>query len=194
MDGARPVKIENPRSLVITLTIACTAAAYAYFVFLPSQKDLARLRQQLRDKQQQILDSERLTSAIFHAERELAIANDFTTHWKESAPSEGQLSEVYRQFATFADESRVQLNGIRPQSSERLKEVSVFRVALDCSGSYPNLFEFIHDVEECVPALWIQQLELQRIETHKDRLQCKLTISIFVENPTAVTDIRGTSG
>ena len=188
------MKIENPRSLAITLTIGCTAVAYAYFVFLPSQRVMARLRQQIRDKQQQIFDSERLASAISHTEHELAIANNFTTQWKESAPSEGQLSEVYRQFATFADQAQVQLNGIRPQSSERLKEVSVFRVALDCTGTYPSLFEFIHCVEECVPALWIQQLEVQRIEPLKDRLQCKLMISIFVENPAGLTDIRGNSG
>lgn len=185
---------KGTRSILITLSIASAAVAYSFLVFVPSQKALARLRLQLREKQLQIVDADRLISVIAQTESTLKTAKIYAEQWEQDAPSEARLSDVYRQFATFADKSKVQLNGVRPQSTERLKTISQFRVALECSGSYSGLFEFIHLVESAAPALWIHQLEMDRPDPQKELIHCKLMVTIFVDNPNKIANNSEKSG
>jgi Tfp pilus assembly protein PilO len=189
----KPVSIKA-KSVLITLVIASGAVAYSLLVFVPSQKALARLRHQLRDKQRQIVDSDRLISDIAQTEAQLKVAQDYARQWKQTAPSETRLADVYRKFAELAEVAGVEVNGIRPQSGERLKTISQYRVALDCSGPYANLFDFVHRIEESVVGLWIQQLEIDRPDPKLDLVRCKLQLIIFAENLASFTDNREKSG
>ncbi|MBM4003677.1 MAG: hypothetical protein FJ295_10380 [Planctomycetes bacterium] len=189
----KPTSIKA-KSVLITLLIASGAVAYSLLVFVPSQKALARLRYQLREKQRQIVDSDRLISAIAQTEVQLEAAKDFARQWKQKAPTESRLADVYRKFAELAEVAGVDVNGMRPQSGERLKTVSQYRVALDCSGPYASLFDFVHQMEESVVGLWIQQLEIDRPDPKLDLVRCKLQLIIFAEHLESSADNREKSG
>jgi len=177
---SRSSSLTNAPAWVVTLGIAVAAAAYVLFVLLPFQKSITKLRQQLRDKQLQIVQSDQLLLPLANETQRLAEIRQHTDHWERHAPSPQELAGFYSRMSEQAHHSGIQLKKFEPsQSPRRLQSLRQYDVALSVQGDFEQLFEFLTRLEKLPQTVWPTHVRLAQPEGGGASLHCDMTLTIF---------------
>lgn len=170
------------RSMIATVLAAVASIAYVFFVFLPGQKAIGELRRELTEKQQYIIDADRLSQAIEQVEHDFDAGRQFTTQWKEAAPSESELAAMLGRITeeTRASGSTIVRLDRRPIS--RLETIWYVPVVLECRGSFAEVFELVRRVESLPQDVWITDLHLERGSEDAEAVHAELVLTIFADN------------
>jgi hypothetical protein len=116
---------------MVTAALAASSVGYAGFVFLPQQRVIGELRSEANEKEQHILQAERLATPIRQAELRLASTRQFSDHWLQTAP---RVTDLTRIFAVLGDEAKlagVTITRFDPQPAVELQTLSEYSVTLN---------------------------------------------------------------
>lgn len=184
MTAAKPKTPPRPiPSWLITGLMASCAVAYVYLVFLPGQRSIRKTRNQLRDRQTQLLQSDRLAVPIRLAEDQLAQIERIAQRWHESAPPAAELSLVYSQISEQARRAGVGIRRLEPGSPTRLATLEQCPLELTLEGEYAQFADFLERLERLPAPLWIRnlQMQLQQKGEAGETLRCELSLTIFAD-------------
>jgi Tfp pilus assembly protein PilO len=174
---------KKPRSWVLTLVLAGTAIGYVAFVFLPGQRAVGEMRRQLHEKQQFIVQADRLSFAIAKATEDVQAAHEFAEAWRSQAPSEARLAVALGRFTDHAQAAGLSVRRFDPQPPVKLETVWHSSLALAVEGSYGQMLEFLRLVESESTTTWIENLRLETAREGAGRLHCEMTLRVFADNP-----------
>jgi Tfp pilus assembly protein PilO len=164
---------------VVTLGIAVAAAAYVLLVFLPFQKSIANLRQQLHSKRMQVVQSDQLLLPLATENERLAEIREHTEQWARNAPGPQELAAFYARLSEQAHHSNVPLLRFEPQPPRSLQTLRQHGVVLSVQGDFEQLFEFLTRIEKLPQTIWPVQFHLTQPEGGGASLQCEMTLTIF---------------
>jgi Tfp pilus assembly protein PilO len=172
--AGRPVK-----SWMVTAILAAASVGYVLLVFVPGQRTISELRSQLEEKQQHVLQSQRLGGPIRQAEIRLASTREYSTEWVAAAPRPTQLVGFYAQLAQEAKAAGVQVKRLDPQPAIDHQLISQHPVVIAFDGQFAQVFDFVRRLEQLPQTLWIRDLRMSRNEANSESLQAELTLTIF---------------
>lgn len=173
---------KKPRSWMVTAALSATAIAYVVFVFLPGQRAIGDMRKQLHEKQQFIVQADRLVFAIERASADLQSAHEYAEGWRAEAPSEAKLAAKLGQITQRAQQSGLTLGRFDPQPVVKLDAVWQAPITLVGEGDFQQICEFLRLVETMPGTVWVQNLRLDNGGKEDGPLRCEMTLTVFADN------------
>lgn len=172
--AGRPVK-----SWMVTAILAAASVGYVLLVFVPGQRTISQLRSELDEKQQHVLQAQRLGGPIRQAEIRLASTREYSTEWLAAAPRPTQLVGSYARLAEEAKAAGVQVKRLDPQPAVDRQLISEHPVVITFDGQFAQIFDFVRRLEQLPQTIWIRDMRMARGDGESESLQAELTLTIF---------------
>lgn len=174
-------KAKRPQTWLITALLTSGAVAYVVFIFLPFQRTIGGLRNQVQERSQQIVQAQSLTGTVAQARLRLASAREVSDTWRASAPRQAQLVTHFASLTQKAEESGVAIDRLDPLPAVELSLVAQQNVTMQFHGSFAAIFDFLRHLEALPGTLWVRDLRLQDSTENGNTLRGELTLTIFVD-------------
>jgi Tfp pilus assembly protein PilO len=168
-----------PRSSLVTASVATAALLYILFVFVPGQRSLAQLRREVREKQQHVLQSDRLAVPIQSSEDKLRTIENFAEKQRSQLPSAAELLKSLGKISEQAKLAGVTLRRVDPQPAVKLETLQQLPVELHLEGDFSQMFDFIQRLEQLPFTIWVRKLRVGENEGKSGALQTELSLTIF---------------
>ena len=170
---------KGPPGALVTGGIACIALAYVFLAYLPSQKAMKSMRQQLGEKQKYISDTDKLFAKVTGTRAEFTEASTFVKRWQQDAPDPQQADRLQSQVTYKASLAGVRVLKLQAQPARQHGLVAEYPILVCVEGTFEGIFSFFQGVEELPQAVWLQNVKLQRPGDLSGDLRCDLTLTIL---------------
>jgi Tfp pilus assembly protein PilO len=160
------------------------AAAVAYFamVFLPGQRKLREMAEELETNREAVVRSQMTAPAILVTQQEIAKARQYTSNWEEVTPRGSRLAALFGRINALAKASGVVTTRFVPQDPVVLAKVRRVPVTIGCTGAYSQVSQFAQNLESLPSTIWIDDFRLERAGKDGELVQCELHLAIFADN------------
>jgi len=175
-------KLSLNQTWVATLILGVGSAAYLYFSFLPTQRQIGELRAEIETRQNFIREADNLVTPISASRQNLDAAAAFSESWRLSAPETGRLSELFADISTAAIEHEIKITHFDPEDPTTLELLAYTPVRIGIEGKYSAIQAFTQAIETHRSTIWIENFNLNANSTTQDRLHCELSLRIFTDN------------
>ncbi len=170
-------------SWIVTVPLVAAAVAYIALSFLPNRRAIGEAREQIRKKQDFIVQAGGLATALRTVEDQLVRAQAYNAAWERNAPGEGELSTFYGRINELATAAGTTLTRFDPEPAVRYEKISRVPLAIGCVGSFAQICRFLEGLERLPPVIWISELRLSRTGQEGNSVGCELTLGVFTCNP-----------
>jgi len=170
------------RSFVLTVSIAGLVLLYAFFVFLPTRRAIAKMRSALDEKRQFIVATQKDYTDIGAVQEDLDRTSEWVATWKQNSPKRNNLGGFFGRVAEISRESGTQVERITPEEPVEMKSLSRHPVRFVIGGRFHELFAFVEALEQMPFTVWIDRLELQSPSQTSEKLTCELSLTVFTDN------------
>ncbi len=174
-------KAQKPQTWLITALLAAGAVAYVVFVFLPFQRTIGALRDQVQERTQQIVQAQSLVGTVAQARVRLTAAREVSEKWRAEAPRQAQLVTHFASLTQKAEEAGVAIDRLDPLPAVELNLLAQQNVSMQFHGPFSAMFDFLHRLEALPGTLWVRDLRLQASTENDSTLRGELTLTIFVD-------------
>jgi Tfp pilus assembly protein PilO len=174
-------KASAPKTWLITALLAAASIAYVVFVFLPLQRSINALRQQVHERRQQIMQAHSLAGTVAQARVRLTAAQEMSREWKATAPRHSQLITHYASLTQQADEAGVAIDRLDPLPAVELNLIAQQNVTMQFHGPFAAVFSLLKRLEGLPGTLWVRDLRLHANSETDNTLRGELTLTIFVD-------------
>lgn len=168
---------------IATLSAAALAVAYLLLMFLPNERAMKRLCEQVRAKQDQAASAGSIAAAIHRARDELQRTHTYNAAWSRAAPPKAELAAVLGRLDALAVASGATPTRFDPEPAVPMEKLHRVRVAVGSTGSFAQIARFLYDLEGLPLAVWIDRLKIDVCGKDREDVQCELELGIFADNP-----------
>lgn len=171
------------KSWMIPALAGGLAAAYLYFFFLPQQRAIAELTQQLTTQREFVRQTEMLAPALAATETQVKTTLQYTTAWQETSPSEAELAVLFGQISELAKAAGVTTTRFDPDSPVKLTRIRRFPLMIGCTGQFSQIARFLESVERLPQTIWVASLRMEASSEGRENVGCEVMLEIFADNP-----------
>jgi len=176
-------KPSQRNSLIVTIPLAATAAAWVFLLFLPIQKVIGRLQDEIDEMQQYCNRSELLLPVLGRTGRDLAEVRKKVAYWDKTAPSPEDLTPLLGQITAAARAAGLRTTRFDPKPIVVYDRIAEMPVSMGVTGSFPLLFRFLAKIENMPQTVWIDRLEIEKAGQTGWSVSCDMDLAIFMDNP-----------
>ena len=174
---------KKPRSWILTVILSAAVLAYTFLIFVPMQRSIGKLRDELEQQRQYVIQGDCEFASYGQLEKELKQAHDYLGQWRETSSGGPDVDVLVGQISQIAAATGITIRRMSPSESVQLASVSRQSFQFDLEGSFSDLFEFLRQLEGLSGVIWSNQLHLEQREESGERLHCKLDLEVFTDNP-----------
>ena len=167
---------------LITLALSGLALAYVFAIFLPQQRVVRQLREELQAKQDFALQAAGLDVVVAASRRELSAANEFVKRGRSAMPEVDGIANAFEAIHRRAESAGMQTERFEPQSPVALQTLTQTPVVLETTGSFHQIFDLIALLEEADASIWIDQVQIEKVSESSESLACETSLAIFADN------------
>ena len=176
-------KTKRPKSLILTVLISGAALAYAFFVFLPTQKSIASIRSELAAQRSEVLELGSLESEVVELQRRLEAVRSTIDTWKQHAPTEQETATFIGVVSQLAQQAGARMERITPRSVVKMAALRQHPADLTVEGSFGQIADFLRRLEQRPETIWITRLNLSASGEAGASVRCELSFTVFADNP-----------
>ena len=169
-------------SWIVTLPMAGVAAAYVMLVFLPGRRAIGEARDKIEQSQKHITQATAMAAALPVLEEELRTTQAYNTAWEENSPGQGGLSALYGKINALAKAVGTTTTRFDPEPVVPRDTIREIPIAMACTGSFAQLFNFIQSLEGLPEEIWVNSYKLENIAGKEGSVTCELTLVVFASN------------
>jgi Tfp pilus assembly protein PilO len=167
------------RSVFTLLFTMASLIAYLVFVFLPGNRAIAQLDDEVTELRSYIQVSSQLTLEIEEIEGKMGRIREAQSEWEKSAGATASRSVVYGAVSQIAADNKLQMVEFKPKPSESMALLEPLGLSLTYSGKFNSIANFIAELEAMPQVIWIDQATFQRQKG--EDVQVALEMRIFVD-------------
>jgi Tfp pilus assembly protein PilO len=171
----------KPQTWLVTGLLAAAAVAYVVFIFLPLQNSINKLRQDVQERRQQIMQAQSLVGTVAQTRVRLTAAREVCQRWRAESPKQAQIITHYASLTQQAEEAGVSIDRLDPLPAVELNLIAQQNVTMQFHGPFSAVFDLLHRLESLPGTLWVRDLRLQAITDNDNTLKGELTLTIFVD-------------
>lgn len=168
-------------SWIVTLPMAAIAAGYVWLAFLPGERKIKELRNELRGKQEFIMGAGQMHMQLQEATAELDETRRYNATRRPPSSASAGVSALFGEIAQLAKESGVTTTHFAPGGDTAFERVHRVPLTLACDGTYNQVQSLLAGLESTGNHIWITELKLQSIGQDGQTVHCELTLALFVE-------------
>ncbi len=169
------------QSWLVTISIASTAAAFVWFVFLPGKQRIDELHQQIDEKQRFATTLGEILEQTTQFQQQLENTNEYVRHWESAAPSASDLSRIYARIAEVAKEAGVITTRFSPEPAIKLAKLQKLPVRLGCLGTFQSMRRLLSGIEQLPEGVWVNDIVLEVEGEEREKLNCELSLVVFAK-------------
>jgi Tfp pilus assembly protein PilO len=171
------------QSLIVICVVLAIAIGYPICAFFPQMRAISAVRQEIRQKQDFIAQTEKMRTVAQEQEKSFEAVHVYINERRAQLTPPRKLSSMYSTINTLAKESEAKPSKFEPQLPVDFE--SFRKVPLKCEflGSTRAMQELIERLERIPAAIWIEGLALQAGREPGQPVKCALDLAIFVDNP-----------
>jgi Tfp pilus assembly protein PilO len=173
----------NRKSWIVTSVLAGGALAYAFLVFLPGQRAIGKLRDELRTKRDYITQTAMLGPVAKDIEGKVQRTKDFAETWRSTAPNGEKLASLYGDITACASTAGTTTIRFDPQPVEELGTLLKIPVALGIEGKFEQIFDLLGQIEQLPASIWMENLQIEPNGKDSENMRCEVSLVIFAANP-----------
>jgi Tfp pilus assembly protein PilO len=150
----------DPTQKKIAAAMTLAVALFVGLGWWPARRDIAALRKQIADTQEQILgaagkaeDLARLDTRVKTIQREIASTS-------KVIPTQGELAELIRQLSATIESSQLRDQSISTELTVQGDNYATLPIRVTFTGEAPNAFGFINAVEAMPRLMQITSMEM----------------------------------
>ncbi len=169
-------------SWIVTLSLAAIAVVYMTIVWMPGRKAILEMQSQIDAKRTFLTQSTTQSAALLGIQKELDRTKTVVTQWENAAPKKKNLAKLFGTIDSLAKDAHLAVSRFDPQPfvlHEKLREIPL---AIKCSGSFAEIFNFIRQVESLPVALWVDSLRIERPSQDGKNTECEVSLVVFSNN------------
>jgi Tfp pilus assembly protein PilO len=171
------------RKWVIVVPTVGLVAAYLFWAFLPGQRAIGKLRDELATTEQFVEQVEAMGPSLGISQREFDRTQTYVEAWETSAPTRDELSGLFGRISFLAKQSGTTTARFEPQTTIQYETVSRIPVVMACAGSFAEICRFLQELEGLGETVWVETLRMEGPGQDGENMQCELTLGIFAVNP-----------
>jgi Tfp pilus assembly protein PilO len=168
---------------VLTVLISGSALAYAFFVFLPTQKSIASIRSELEKQRKDVLELGSLENEIVGLERRIADVRATIDTWHEHAPTEKETTTFIGVVSQLAQQAGARVDRITPRSVVTMAALQQHPADLTVVGDFVQIADFLRKLEQRPETIWVTRLNLAASGESGVNVRCELSFTVFADNP-----------
>jgi len=166
-----------------TLAAAGLALAYLFLVFLPKQRAMQGLSEELDQNRQYVATAGSVAAAMEIAHGELERTRAFNAGWKNAAPPEAELAGLFGKVNALAGACGATPLRFDPDPTVKMQTVRLVPVAVGCTGTFGQIAGFLLELENLPQTIWAESLQLEVSGKPGDSVKCEIDLTIFADNP-----------
>jgi Tfp pilus assembly protein PilO len=170
-----------PKTWLITGLLAAAAVAYVVFIFLPLQRSIDVLQDQVQERRQQIMQAQNLAGTVAQARVRLVASRDVGQKWRADAPRQAQLITHYASLTQQAEQAGVAIDRLDPLPAIELNLIAQQNVTMQFHAPFSSVFDLIRRLESLPGTIWVRDLRLHANSETDNTLRGELTLTIFVD-------------
>ena len=170
-------------SLMITIPLVAVAAAWVFIVFLPIQKAIARIQQESDEKQQYCDRCQSLLPVLERSGHDLVNLEKMLSDRKGMTPSHREISSILAEITALANSNNIRTTHFDPEPILALDRIAQMPVSMTVTGSFPEIFAFLKQLESMKTCIWLERLEIEKTGNNGGLVSCELDMVIFMDNP-----------
>jgi len=174
------VKTKRSRSWITTVAISGGALAFAFFVFLPIQRSIAKLRAELHEQRDFVRGAATVDATIAELEQRKKEATKIVAAWQTYAPNEHAMATFIGTVSELAEEAGVKAGRITPRDRETLASLSRYPAEISVEGEFQNIARFLASLERRPETIWITKVDLHPIDK-STKLRCEVAFTVFTD-------------
>jgi len=173
---------DRTRSWLLLTALVGLAAGYGYFFYLPGQREIALMQQQIGDARTRATSALQLVKATAHVQAEVTEASRWSDDWLADAPSEDDLSEVFGRIHELTRQTGAETTRFEPQETMAFETFRRTPVLMECQGNFAQVALVLTGLERMRETIWIENLELRTASQDGQSTSAQLTLAIFADN------------
>jgi Tfp pilus assembly protein PilO len=168
--------------VVLTIVLGGAALAYTFLIFVPGQRSLASVREEIQSRQLYILDTTQVVTELTQVEQQLEAAGGYAQQQQEILPASAELSQYTAELTTCATEAKVRIVRFSPQFPQSMPPLSRVPVFVSVEGELPRVFDFAARVEGLPVPIWCQQFTVESETKEPGFVRAEFELLIFASN------------
>jgi Tfp pilus assembly protein PilO len=173
-------EIFNKGNWLLTLPLAAVGVVYLYFLFLPAQREIDRLRSDLQAQRQSVTQLHEREKKIYETNEELQRAVQFVAEWKQK--NKADAASVLAQISDEVEKSGVQTMRFDPEATDRFETLRKTPLMLGTQGDFQQVFRMLQQLEALPSTIWIEHFHIETAERDGRPLSNEVNLAIFTGN------------
>lgn len=170
------------RTWIVTLPVAGLAAAYAYFFYLPGERAITQLSEELAAAEAFVDQAQDLAVVVKPTRQRLTETRQYNEVWEKADPSGAGLFALLGEINRLCKESGATTTQFDPEEAVRRQRVQSIPLLLGCSGSFSQICKFLNALEQLPQTVWIENLRMEQSGQDGANVHCELSLAIFADN------------
>ncbi|MCH8922096.1 MAG: type 4a pilus biogenesis protein PilO [Planctomycetes bacterium] len=171
------------QSWIVTMSLCGAAVAYVLFMFLPEQRSIGDVRDEVDTKRQFVSGAHRTYETIEVAQRELAATKEYCRQFARRLPGGPEQSALFAKINLAAKQAGAMTTRFEPQTSIDYETLRQTRLLMSVRGTYGHIFDFLRRLETLDEVIWINELQFEAPKQTGQLLTCEVSLAVFAANP-----------
>jgi len=178
------MKHGKPASWFVTLPLAALAFAYVGLAFFPTEKAIGKMREETAQKQQFCQLTGDLTPLLESARQQAIKTHQFNEAWAKTMPNRFEASAILGAINTMIRTSGARTTRFNPEPILQGQRISQLPLAVGCTGTFPQVFTFLHDLESLPQTVWVREVQIEPKADGQTghSVSCEVKLAIFLDN------------
>ena len=170
------------QSWPVTLSLCGAAVAYVLFMFLPEQRSIGDVRDEVDTKRQFIAGARKTDDTIEVARKELEETQEYCQQFASRLPSEAESSALLARISLAVKQAGATTTRFEPRQATHYETLRQVGLSIAVRGSYGEIFDFIRRLETLNEVIWINELRFEAPKQVGQELTCEVNMGFFVAN------------
>ncbi|MCA9179453.1 MAG: hypothetical protein KDB14_33590 [Planctomycetales bacterium] len=173
-----------------------SAIVYFSFQFLPHEADLRSRYVLLNQRECLVKQAGAIPMQLTQLHTEMEETRAFCVSWQSNLTRCGELPDELTRIAEQAEAHGVKVVEFKPQpAATACTELKQARLRLVVATTYPQLLEFLAELERGQPTLWVERMSIrekqasQNEQDNRATLSCELEFAVFADNSADSDDV-----
>ncbi len=170
-------------SWLITISVAVVSAIVFFAILKPGYKEINSIRTEVAEKRQRLQAAVGLNAEMLQTRQKIDRCETLLASWRKYIPTEQGLPKIFGIMQKISKNTGVSTLKFEPQAHIKLAGTEQIPVAMQCTGSFAQIFAFLREMETFNPLIWENRVNIENKSTTGEVAHCELSFTIFSDNP-----------
>ncbi len=169
-------------TVILTASVVAALAACVTLVLLPQQREIGRLQEDSRQKQDFLARLGNLAAVLQATQEELDRTIAYNAAWTERSPDQQELTKLFGEISALSKAAGTTTTRFDPEPNVLYASTRKTPLAVGVRGSYAQVHTFLASLEGLPEAIWVKGLDLEEDGGDENAVRAEVKMAIFADN------------